>query len=186
MEKKKVIKKAIDTLWHLFSALSVIQQVIAIILPSGTTITVVVIMPSISPFIIGIIAVIVWIVLFFSTIYALGWYNLTKQTKGVAKENLKKSLEALLVELRDNRRLADKNEKKGYDTTAFTNAKKTMSFHVLPPTLRNTINDAQIMLLNAQLRDKPHLYYVDLIDIERLKKLYEVSIPELEEYLERL
>ena len=81
MEKKKVITKAIDTLWHLFSALSVIQWLIAIIFPSGTTITVVVIMPSISPVIIGIIAVIVWIILFFSTIYALGWYNLTKHAK---------------------------------------------------------------------------------------------------------
>ena len=37
-------------------------------------------MPSISPFIIGIIAVIVWIILFFSTIYALGWY-ITKHAK---------------------------------------------------------------------------------------------------------
>jgi membrane protein implicated in regulation of membrane protease activity len=74
------MKKKIDTLQHLFSALSVIQQLIAILFPSGTTITVVVIMimPSISPFIIGITAVIVWITLFFFIIYALGRYNLTK------------------------------------------------------------------------------------------------------------
>lgn len=38
-------------------------------------------MPNISPFIIGTIAVIVWISLFFSVIYVLGWYNLTKQAK---------------------------------------------------------------------------------------------------------
>ncbi|HID19925.1 MAG TPA: hypothetical protein EYP28_03155 [Methanophagales archaeon] len=80
-EMEKKIKKLIGTLGHLFSALSGIYQIIAILFPSGTTIiTVVVIMPSFSPVIIGIIAIIVWIILFFSTIYALGRYNLTKHT----------------------------------------------------------------------------------------------------------
>lgn len=89
--KKEGIKKAIGTLWHLFLALSGFYQLMAIIVPSGTTImvvviTVVVIMPSVSPSIIGIIAIIVWITLFFSTIYALGWYNRTKQAKEATKK----------------------------------------------------------------------------------------------------
>ena len=180
MEKEGVIKKAIDTLKHLFLPLSFILQVIAILFPSGTTIMVVIIMPSSGPFIIGVIAVIIWIILFFATIYALGWYNLTKHAK-----EIKRSLESLLTELIDNKNLADKGQKKGYDTSAYKAVKEAKYWHVLPTELREKINEAQIMLLNAQLRDKPHLYYVDLIDTERLKELYEDIIPDFEEYLKK-
>lgn len=105
-----------------------------------------------------------------------------EKIREIEREN---DLRSLLIELKYNKNLADKSEKKGYDTSAYKDAKEANNFHVLPAELIEKINEAQIMLLNAQLRDKPHLYYVDSIDTERLKELYGDIVPKFEEYLRK-
>ena len=105
-----------------------------------------------------------------------------EKVREIERENY---LRSLLLELKYNKNLADKSEKKRYDASAYKDVKEAKYFHVLPAELREKINEAQIMLLNAQLRDKPHLYHVELIDTERLKELYGDIVPKFEEYLRK-
>jgi len=128
----------------------------------------------------------IWNIIFLAVGAFLGF--LTSQLKDYFQNKQRKSkyLRALFVELDDNKKLVNKNEKKGYDTSAYIDAKKTKYLYDLPTELRNNINDAQIMLISAQLRDNPHLYYHEKLDIERLEELYEKIIPEFEEYIKKL
>ena len=126
----------------------------------------------------------IWNFIFLAVGAFLGF--LTSQLKDYFQNKQRKSkyLKALLGELDYNKKLVNKNEKKGYDTSAYIDAKETKYLYDLPTELRNNINDAQIMLINARLRD--HLYYHEKLDLEKLKKLLEESIPEFENYIKKL
>lgn len=111
-------------------------------------------------------------------------YRLNLRKDHIKEEQRRREyLKDLFSELEYNKRLSDENKKEGYDTSAYTDAKEAKYLLVLPKELRYKINDAQNMLINARLRDG--LYYVERIDIERLKELLENIIPEFERYLKK-
>lgn len=105
-----------------------------------------------------------------------------EKIREIEREN---DLRSLLIELKYNKKLADKSEIIGYDTSAYKDVKEANNFHVLPDELIEKINEAQIMLLNAQFLGKPYRYYADSIDTERLKELYGDIVPKFEEYLRK-
>lgn len=92
-------------------------------------------------------------------------------------------LKALLAELEYNKKLIDKNKIEGYYTSAFFNAKEANCLLDMPKNLRDKIIEAQTSIRAAQLRDNPHLYYSDRLDLKKLKKLSNYIIPKLRVYI---
>jgi len=105
------------------------------------------------------------------------------------KQNEQKKREylgALFDELDRNKKLIDNDEIGGYDTSAYTDAKVSKYLFDLPRDLKMKINEAQIILINAQLIGHAHLYYSDKMEnnMPRLKILFNEIIPEFNKYIE--
>ena len=118
--------------------------------------------------------------------FAFSLLSVKLQNEKQNEQKKREYLGALFDELDRNKKLIDKDVISGYDTSAYTDAKVSKYLFDLPRDLKMKINEAQIILINAQMIGHAHLYYSDKMkdNMPILKILFNEIIPEFNKYIE--